>query len=70
MSQDPKNRGYLYENLILALSRVGKIKELLGRISHVVRRIKNRPGYHKIPEATKDDINEIEILANKKERDL
>lgn len=50
--KEPENRGFIFENLILALGKLGRIRE-------VIRRLTNRKAYKDLPETVKDDIKEI-----------
>jgi hypothetical protein len=53
MNQEPKTKYPLYENFILAWSKIGKIRK-------IVQRLMGRKSFKDLPETVKDDIKEID----------
>ena len=57
MSQEPREKGYIFENLMLAWNRLSLIKK-------IIKILKGRKVYSSLPETVKDDVEAMEDIAS------
>jgi hypothetical protein len=62
MNEEPEKRNILYENFILAWTRLGNIRRIL-------KRLMDRKSYKYLPETVKDDLKEIKEIVDEKPRE-
>ena len=65
----PEGRNLVFENLVVALSRVGLLKKLMKAIHERASKVIDRKGFESLPETTKDDIKDIRDISKTSSKD-